>query len=79
MLFILSYSLYYLALEKCKELGIEDVMITCKDSNIGSAKTIENNGGVLKEVFFLPEENCNFRKYWINVKESLDNSKLDKM
>lgn len=30
-----------LALEKCVELGIEDVMVTCKEDNIGSAKTIE--------------------------------------
>ena len=61
-----------LALEKCDELGLEEVMVTCKDDNIGSAKTIENNYGVLKEVIFIPEENCSFKKYWINVKEALD-------
>ena len=60
-----------LALEKCEELGLEDVMITCKEDNIGSAKTIENNCGVLKEIVFIPEENCNFKKYWINVREAL--------
>ena len=61
-----------LALEKCEELGIEDVMVTCKEDNIGSAKTIENNCGVLKEIIFVPGENCNFKKYWINVKEALN-------
>lgn len=61
-----------LALKKCEELGLEDVMVTCKEENIGSAKTIENNCGILREVVFVPEENCNFKKYWINVKEALN-------
>lgn len=61
-----------LALEKCDELGLEDVMVTCKEDNIGSAKTIENNCGVLKEVIYIPEENCNFKKYWINIKQALN-------
>lgn len=61
----------HLALEKCKDLGLENVMVTCREDNIGSAKTIENNFGILKEVIYIPEENCNFKKYWINVKEAL--------
>lgn len=61
-----------LSLEKCDELGLENVMITCKEDNIGSAKTIENNHGVLSEVIYIPEENSNFKKYWINVKEALN-------
>ena len=62
----------HLSLEKCLELGIEDIMIICKEDNIGSSKTIENNYGVLNEIIFIPEENCNFKKYWINVKEALN-------
>lgn len=61
-----------LALEKCDELGIEEVMVSCKEDNIGSAKTIENNCGILNEIIFIPEKNCNFKKYWINVKEALN-------
>lgn len=30
-----------LALEKCRELGIGRVLVTCHDENIGSARTIE--------------------------------------
>ena len=60
-----------LGLEKCEELGLEEVMITCKEDNIGSAKTIENNCGELKKTIFIPEENCNFKIYWINVKKAL--------
>ena len=61
-----------LAIEKCDELGLGNVLVTCKEENIGSAKTIENNCGVLKEVIFDSQENCNFKKYWINIKEALN-------
>ena len=61
-----------MALTKCDELGLEKVMVSCKESNIGSAKTIENNGGILRDVFYIPEENSNIKKYWINVKEQLN-------
>ena len=61
-----------LTLEKCDELGLENVLVTCKEENIGSAKTTENNCGVLKEVIFDSQENCNFKKYWINIKEALN-------
>lgn len=36
-----------LGLEVCKDLGIERILVTCDKDNIGSAKTILNNGGVL--------------------------------
>ena len=38
-----------LALKICKELGIENVMITCKKNNIPSAKCIKSNGGILRD------------------------------
>lgn len=63
----------HLALIKCNELGIKDVMISCKESNIGSAKTIENNLGVQKELIYIEDEQMNFKKYWINVEESINN------
>lgn len=56
-----------LGLEKCKELGLKEVLITCKKDNIASAKTIENNGGILKEEVYIKEEDSNFKKYWINI------------
>ena len=61
----------YKALEKCSELGIEDVLVTCKEDNIASAKTIEKNHGILKETIWNPDLNCNFKKYWISVEEGL--------
>lgn len=37
-----------LALPECDKLGIENVLITCAKTNIGSAKVILKNGGVLE-------------------------------
>ena len=69
-------TMLFLALEKCEELGLENVMISCKEDNIGSAKTIENNCGILNEIVFFPQQNCNLKKYWINVKDALNNQKI---
>lgn len=60
-----------LALEKCKELGLEEVEITCKEENVASAKTIENNCGKLIEKVYIPEEQIQYKKYLINVDEAL--------
>lgn len=40
-----------LALIKCKELGINRVMMSCKKDNIGSANTIIKIGGILEREF----------------------------
>ena len=36
-----------LALEKCRQLGIEKVHVGCNEDNAGSKRTIEKNGGQL--------------------------------
>ena len=54
-----------LALEKCKELGINKVLMTCDKTNIGSAKSIINNGGVLESEF--EEDGVVEQRYWITV------------
>ena len=55
-----------LALEKCKELGIKKVLITCKDWNKASARTIEKNGGELENTLTDDDGNI-FLRYWINL------------
>lgn len=53
-----------LALIECKKLGIERVLMTCDKDNIGSAKSIMKNGGVLENEFV----NLNGKveqRYWI--------------
>jgi len=39
-----------LGLAKAKELGIEEVLITCDVNNIGSGKIIQANGGILQDI-----------------------------
>lgn len=39
-----------LALKECKKLGINRVLMVCDKENVGSAKSIVNNGGVLENV-----------------------------
>ncbi len=54
-----------LALEKCKELGIHKVLMVCDKDNIGSAKSIQNNGGVLECEMDMDGEIV--QKYWIDL------------
>jgi predicted acetyltransferase len=55
-----------LALPIAKELGINKVLLTCKDSNIGSYKIMEKNGAVLQDKI---EYNGHLkRRYWITIK-----------
>lgn len=54
-----------LALEECKKLGIHKVLMVCDKNNIGSAKSIIKNGGILEneiEVDGIIEQ-----RYWIEV------------
>lgn len=55
-----------LALEECKKLGIDKVMMSCDKDNKASRKTIVNNGGIYD--CDLTEEDGNIiERYWINV------------
>lgn len=52
-----------LALEECRKLGIKKVLMVCNKENLGSAKSIQRNGGVLEnevEVDGVMEQ-----RYWI--------------
>ena len=55
-----------LALEKCKEMNIYRVMITCAKNNMGSAKVIRNNGEEFHSEDIEDEEL--FERYWIDLK-----------
>jgi predicted acetyltransferase len=56
-----------LALEEARLLGIDRVLITCDDDNIGSRKIIERNGGVLEDVVKQPDSNVPKRRYWVTL------------
>ena len=55
-----------LALEECRKLGIEKVLMVCDKENIASAKSIQKNGGILEnevEVDGVVEQ-----RFWIDLK-----------
>lgn len=59
-----------LALEECKKLGIYEVLMTCDSDNIGSEKSIINNGGVLENIV-IDENGKKIKRFWIKIKEEL--------
>lgn len=56
-----------LALEECRKFGIEKVLMTCKKSNIASARTIQKNGGILEDER-VGDDGEIFQRYWIDLK-----------
>lgn len=54
-----------LALIECNKLGIERVLMVCDKDNIGSAKSIIKNGGVLENEFVNSEGKI-VQRYWID-------------
>ena len=56
-----------LVLDECKKLGINKVLLTCREENIGSAKVIENNNGIYENSKYKEEDHETYRRYWINI------------
>lgn len=54
-----------LALDECRKLGLERVLMVCNKENIGSAKSIQNNGGVLENEVVV--DGVVEQRYWINL------------
>ena len=54
-----------LALDECRKLGIDRVLMVCDKDNIGSAKSIINNGGVLENEITV--EGVVEQRYWIEL------------
>lgn len=54
-----------LALQECRKLGINRVLMCCDRNNIGSAKSIIRNGGVLENE--VVEDGVPVQRYWIRV------------
>ncbi len=46
-------------------MGFDRVLVTCDKDNVGSAKTILKNGGVLENE--VNEDNSIMERYWINL------------
>lgn len=56
-----------LGLEKARELGLKQVLLTCDRENQRSARVIEANGGELEDEIQLPGSPVITRRYWIDL------------
>jgi len=52
-------------LARAPALGLRNVLVTCGDSNLASARVIEKAGGVLEDV--RETELGHTRRYWITL------------
>ena len=57
-----------LALAEAKKLGILKALVTFDDTNTGSCKIIEANGGILEDKVENGKDNPLKRRYWITIK-----------
>ena len=55
-----------LALDECRNLGIEKVLMVCDKENIASAKSIQNNGGILENE--IETDGVIEQRYWIDLR-----------
>ena len=58
-----------LALKECEKLGIKNALVTCKRENNPSARCIENNGGVLRDIFNFNGEEFNRYDFDLDIGE----------
>ncbi len=56
-----------LGLEKAKELGLQRVLVTCDEDNIGSKKIIEHNGGKFENAIVMEGDTVKKLRYWIDI------------
>ena len=56
-----------MVLPYCREIGLDKVLITCIDGNIGSEKTILANGGVYEYTVYEPNEKEYLKRFWITL------------
>ena len=60
-----------LALPKCKELGINQVLICCAQGNEGSRRVILHNGGKYESTVHDPERDQDLERYWIDLSDNM--------
>ncbi len=54
-----------IALDECRKLEMEKVLLTCDADNIASARTIKSCGGILENQ--VPNDDELFQRYWIEL------------
>ena len=56
-----------LALKECRKLQIDKVLMVCEKGNIGSAKSIQRNGGIFENEVLVGEKVM--QRYWIVLED----------
>ena len=54
------------ALDICRDMGLDKVLVSCDKKNIGSARTIAKNGGILSNEF-IDVDGSTIQQYWITT------------
>ena len=54
-----------LALNECKKLGMNQVLMVCDKKNIGSVKSIIKNGGIMENEII--QNDRIMQRYWIDL------------
>lgn len=57
-------ALLKLALKEAKNTGLEKVLVTCRNDNMGSIKVIESNGGKCENNYYDESLGKTYRRYW---------------
>lgn len=57
------------ALPEARALGLTEVLLTCDETNVGSIRVIERNGGSLRETRILGVDRPPKRYYWIALNQ----------
>jgi len=58
------------ALPVAAQLGLDRVLVTCDEDNLGSRKVIERNGGVLEDIVPNPKSPMPKMRYWIETRSA---------
>ena len=54
-------------LGKCRERGMDRVLVCCRPENAGSRRTILLNGGVWESTVWVPDRETWLERYWITL------------
>jgi len=60
-------ALLRLALDKARERGLDQVLLTCDEDNLGSRKVIEANGGRLENAIVVEGQTAKKLRFWISL------------
>jgi len=57
-----------LCADRCRELGLEKVLLTCRFDNEASRRTILAAGGVYESTIYYEDKDVDLERYWITLR-----------